>query len=197
MFEHVSLNGTNFDRADLDDAIFRHCDLSSANLAGARLRRASFAFTEFRYARMEGCNLRRSTLTSCLLEEASVQRGALDGANIVACRCDYADFSDASFFQTNTLHSVFTGATFTGSKQFAWSREIVVELLARHATDLELIKYVGAIALNRRLCYDEWRTVLKDHPEYRRLALEALEEYDASGFRAAMGGLTPEPPAEA
>jgi Pentapeptide repeats (8 copies) len=195
IFEHVDLNGADLRGARLDGAVLRHCDLSGARLGLARAGGVSLAYTELRGADLSGADLRRSSWTSCGAEGAAFRGAKLDGAALAGCRFDDADFTDASLFKANTLHSVFAGASFEGARRFAWSREIVVELLGRRAADLEQRRYVGALALDPAGCYDEWRAILAAAPEYRRLALDALAAYPASGFARALEGGGPEPAA--
>lgn len=186
IFEHVNLNGAHLSGARLDGAILRHCDLSGADLSGAQLRHASLTLVELRRANLSRCDLRRCTWTSCIAEDANLAAANLDGSAFVACRFDGADFTSASFLRTNTLHSVFSRARFQGARRFAWSREILVEILARAADDVERSKLVGAVALHQDWCYDKWRSIMADAPQYRHLALQILSAYPDSGFAAAM-----------
>jgi len=183
--EHVDLTGADLSDARLDDAILRHCDLTGANLSGASLRGASLGFVELRGADVSRADLRRSSWTMCDLQEARMPAAMLDGGAFVDCRFDGADLSGASFFKTNTLHSVFARATFEEARKFAWSREIVVELLGRHAQGVDEARYVGEIALHQDWCYEKWRAITADAPEYRRRALEVMSAWPQSGFAAA------------
>ena len=191
VFEHVDLTGANLRGACLDGAILRHCDLSGADLSLALLRRTSLALVELRRTNLAHCDLRLSNWTSCIAEEADFLSAKLDRAAFIACRFDGADFTRASLLQTNTLHSVFSRARFDQARKFAWSREIVVEILARAADDLEGSKYVGAIALHQDWCYEKWRSILINAPRYRSLALKILSAYPDSDFAAAMHGQKP------
>jgi uncharacterized protein YjbI with pentapeptide repeats len=187
IFDHVDLAGADLTDARLDEAILRHCDLSGAKLSGVRMQGSSAAFLELRGADMIHADLRRASWHMCDVQETQLRSAKLDGGAFVGCRFDGADLSSASFFKTNTLHSVFARATFDDARMFAWSREIVVELLGRAADGVEDAKLVGAIALHQEWCYDEWRAMTADDPELRQRALDVMSEWPNSGFVAAFG----------
>jgi uncharacterized protein YjbI with pentapeptide repeats len=187
IFDHVDLAGADLSAARLDEAIVRHCDLTGANLSDVRMKGASLAYLELHGALMTHADLRRSCWHMCDLQETVLRSAKLDGGAFVGCRFDGADLSGASFFKANTLHSVFARATFDDARKFAWSREIVVELLGRAADGVEEAKFVGAIALHQDWCYDEWRAITAANPEHRQRALDVMSAWSDSGFTAAFG----------
>jgi hypothetical protein len=162
-----------------------HVDLSGADLSGAGLSQASLTLVELGRANLSRCDLRRSTWTSCIADDAVLAGADLTGGAFVACRFDGADFTGASL-RADTQHSTFARARFENAEMFAWSREVVVEILARAVDDLEAVKMVGAVALRQEWCYDTWRSILAGVPQHRDLALRILGPYPDSGFAVAM-----------
>ena len=99
------------------------------------------------------------------------------------CSLDGASLRDCNFDDAVTVGCSFAGASLDGARKFASCRDIVVEILRRAAgEDREALEVVGAVALHRPWCYEEWWELLAGRPALRERALEAFAAYPESGF---------------
>jgi uncharacterized protein YjbI with pentapeptide repeats len=207
----ASLRGIDLSGADLSGARLNCVDLTDAKLDGANLRGSRFELVNCSAASMEAIDaqealwsqvdLTAARLTHARLREAAFHgcrfdRAVLDGADLTlgqlaGCRCNGTSFREATLDRTNTADSTFSDADFTGARKFAWSREIIVEILRPEiAEEFEAAQFVGAIAVGHRWCYDDWKRILEAEPDYLERALAVFRRYPESGAgRALEAGL--------
>jgi hypothetical protein len=203
----VSLAGAQLDGADLSRAQLRQVDFTNASLKNARLDgarfelvhagSASFAGAQASRTRWEmvdltgadfaNANLSRSVVRGCALESARFDGANLSDGMLVYSNAGGASFRKACFMWTNTVGTSFVEADFTEARDFFLCREIVAEILKRGAAaEPELVNTVGAITMNRKWCYPEWKQYLEAQPKYRELAFAIFSRYPDSGCTKAL-----------
>ena len=203
----ASLAGAQLDGADLSRAQLRQVDLTNASLKNVRLDRArleliyagsaSFAGAEASGTRWEmvdltgadfaNANLRRSVVRGCALESARLDGADLSDGMLVHSNAGGASFRKTCLMWTSTVGTSFTGADFTEARAFFLCREIVAEIIKREApAEPELVNMVGAIIMNRKWCYPEWKQFLEEQPKYRELAFAIFNRYPDSGCAQAL-----------
>ncbi len=214
----VSLAGAQLDGADLTRAQVRQVDLTNASLKnarldGARLELVHAGSASFAGARASGtrwetvdltgadfadANLSRSVIRGCALESARFDGADLSDGMLVYSNAGRASFRKACLMWTNTVGTSFVKADFTEARAFFLCREIVAEIIKREATaDPELVNIVGAIIMNRKWCYPEWKRYLEVQPKYRELAFAIFGRYPDSGCaKALQDGWRPPAPAK-
>ncbi|HUH02758.1 MAG TPA: pentapeptide repeat-containing protein [Kofleriaceae bacterium] len=208
-FDFLDLTNARLEGADLTDCRFSNVILTGARFAGATLRRSRFGLveatqadfsgvdaahsrwehTKLLAARLDKANLTRTLLRGCTLDDASLVGADLSGGGIVYTSCCGTSFIDARLARFEALGSSFTDAVFTGARDFFSCREIVAEVLRRHAgNDIETSKLLGAVLVMPSWCYAEWKRYLADSEagEHLQVALEAFGRYPASGSARAL-----------
>lgn len=203
----VCLRNANFDGADLTSACIEFTDISNTSFDGACLERASFrsvianhtSFTRakcnqsfWEYVDLTGtqfleANLKDSTIYMSNLAQADLTDVDLIGGKLIKCNCDEVKFDRAVLEDVITLGSSFKNVDFSHTKQFTICREIIVEILRQEiADDVEQIKIVGSILLNRRWCYPEWAKILAHQNNFLQLAIKIFNRYPESGVVEAL-----------
>jgi uncharacterized protein YjbI with pentapeptide repeats len=177
---------------DLREGELRFCDLRGAALAGVKAAGSFWQHCSLRGADLDGADLTDAVLSECLLERASLRGAIMTGARLVRCSFDEAVLTDATLAGATTVGCSFQDAELTGIRDVATARDIVVEVLKRHAGgDPELLRWVGLVAVKREWCYDDWVRELARSPRHKALALEAFAPFPAAGFAEALSGDAP------
>lgn len=208
--DFVSLGLAQFDGANLSQAQFNYVDLTNASFRGAKLDGASFRFVRggavnWNNVQAEDAQWDRSSLVESNFAAADLQRSrfvysglekaSFDDADLMLgsftwSNLDYATFRNTNLDQTETIGASLTGADFSSARNFAYCREIVMEILARDLDqDLATMKWLGAVTLLRKWCYPVWAKLLKkDDPNYFIKAMEIFQKYPTSGCLEAFLG---------
>ncbi|MCC6999318.1 MAG: pentapeptide repeat-containing protein [Deltaproteobacteria bacterium] len=182
-FEHVDLRDVCLVDSDLSGSRLRWCNARGARLDGASAPRVHWDQVDFTLASLQRVNLASSLLSSCVFEDADLSGVDLRHGKLVHSNCDRARFADAECQGAITPASTFGAADLRSTRHFARCREMVAEVLSRHAGEsFELNALVGAVAVNGRWCYDEWAHFLASRPDVVQRALDAFTDHPRSGF---------------
>jgi uncharacterized protein YjbI with pentapeptide repeats len=205
--ELVSFSGARLDGADFTDAILRCVDLGNASLTGTRFTgarlqsvnasHADLSDAELSHSYWSVCDLSHARLAGARLEHALVrncnaEQGCWRGADLMYGRiaysdCSEVDFAGADFARALTMGSRFRLASLEGARRFHRCREVVAEVLrAGVDEDFERQQLVGAVSVDTRRCYREWKDWLGSHPDHLATALAIFERYPESGCREAL-----------
>lgn len=181
---HVSMAGLTAPGARLAGASVRFAEARGARLGGVDLAGALLEHVDFKGADLRSANLRGATLRDCGLEGVRLDAADLTDATLLRCALDGAQLRGSRWTDAATVQCSFEDAVIEGARDFTTCRDLVVEVLRREARNLDELATVGAVALDRRLCYPEWRGRLS--ADERGRALEAFAQYPESGFSAAL-----------
>lgn len=205
-FRFLSLEGVRFDGANLTGCLFQHVDLSGASLRNVQLDRSALRFvrasgTDFHNLHAYDTDWHWSSLTEADFSSARLKRTRFHNSSLEQATFDEADLSlgaltwsildGVSFHETNlqdveTLGSSFRGANLSTARDFAFCREIVLEILSREADEsLETMQWLGAGTLMRQWCYPVWADLLKDRPQLEQM-IRAFRQYPNSGCLEAL-----------
>lgn len=205
-FAFVSLEGTQFDGADLSGSLFQHADLSGTSFRQARLDKASMRYirangtnfnglhaieTDWNWSNLVGADFTFATLKKTRFLNSSLDRVTFDGANLTLGSLSWSMLDGASFRETNLLDVETLGASFRDAdlkmaRNFAYCREIVLEILMREADEsLETMQWLGAATLLRQWCYPVWAELLRGRSELERM-IRIFQQYPHSGCMEAL-----------
>jgi Pentapeptide repeats (8 copies) len=169
--------------ADLAGAEIRFADARQARFDGLRAPQSFWEHASLRQADLTGADLRGATLRGCTLEAARLDGADLTDARLVMCSFDRASLRDCRLTDAVTVGCSFADADLTGARAFATCRDIVVEVLQRAVgTEQEPLEVIGAVALYRPWCYQDWWHALARRPHLRQRALDIFAAYPDSGF---------------
>jgi hypothetical protein len=186
----VDLSLSDLRGALLEEATLGYINASGARLTGAQGRGVRIEHTKMARAELSAADLREAAFNGVDLEGAVLRAANLAGASIVQSNCTDAAFDSAILEHLNTVGSTFRDASFVGASRFFQSREIVAEILRRNAgDDVERLRSIGAILLDRSRCYAQWRAAVDAlGPEQLRFALRVFAAYPESGCAEALDG---------
>ncbi|MEH2027478.1 pentapeptide repeat-containing protein [Nostoc sp.] len=201
-FTFVSLQLACFDGANLSSAKFRYVDITNASFQGACLNNAQFHFVRGGAVNFEGvdaagsywdrsslvgCNFREANLKKSSLVNSGLERVSFDAADLTLATLAWSNLDGVTFRNTNldhveTIGTNLTDADLTTARNFAYCREIVIEVLNRHVErNLEIMQWLGAVNFLKQWCYPTWAELLKNQPNYLKKVIEIFENYPYSG----------------
>jgi uncharacterized protein YjbI with pentapeptide repeats len=207
----ADLRDARLDGADLRGATIRLADLTGASLCHATLDGATFDLVRggglqlqgvsavglwadrchLAGADLTGAQLTRSTWRACGLEGAVLDEADLTDASLAWSDLSQSTLKGTTLARAITLGTRLDGADLHQTRDFAFCREVVVEVLLRHGgDDPEVVPLIGAISLQRNQCYPVWAALVADRRDLIVRAGEAFAQYPASGcleaFHAAL-----------
>jgi uncharacterized protein YjbI with pentapeptide repeats len=207
-FAFLSLESTKLDEANLSGALLQQVDLTGASLRGARLDNANFRFVrgdgvnfdglhsvdcDWKWSSLIGATftsatLQRTRFINCGLERASFEGADMTLGALIWSLAEGTNFSGTNLEDVETLGTSFRDAELSTAHNFAYCREIVLEVLMRDADkSLETMQWLGAATLLRQWCYPVWVDLLKDRPELVRV-IQIFQQYPKSGCLEALYG---------
>jgi hypothetical protein len=191
------LRGARLAGARLEGARFERVDLAGAELDGAAARHAGWRLCDLTGASVQGADLRDAHLSSCVLERARLDGTDLSRAYVLGCDGTGLGLRAARLEAVTAVGSSFHGADLEDARDFASTRELVVELLRRALPDADerFAEIVGAAATIRGWCYPEWSRRLAREPEQLRRVLDVMARHPRSGFADALAAGAERPPA--
>jgi uncharacterized protein YjbI with pentapeptide repeats len=121
-FPELKLNASDFDGANLSNAVFFRCQLSGATFRGANLSKANMKETD-----LEGADFTNANLKQTKLKEARLRKAGFAGADISRADLSLSDIRCIDFRKTVTTDANFDYAQYDETTQlppnFAqWSR---------------------------------------------------------------------------
>jgi hypothetical protein len=184
---YVDLLGATFQDACLEKASFRFSSARGASFASAHCRHVYGEHVDLTHANFSHVDLRQATLHQCTLQHTLLNDADLTDSVLNQCNCDDSSFRGALLEGAMAVGSTFARADLDQARRFSTCREMIVEVLRREiGDDVERAKFVGAVAIGRQWCYEEWANMLAFQPQFRALALEIFRRYPESGFVEAL-----------
>ncbi|BEP13951.1 hypothetical protein acdb102_22620 [Acidothermaceae bacterium B102] len=197
-FEGSDLRGAHFQCVDLTHASFKGANLSGARFSLVNARGADFSAVLGKQAAWERSDLtgatfvesklERASITSCGLEHAILDRADLSFASLAYSNLDGASFCQSLLMRAETFGVVDLDRTdLSTTRQFAYCREMVIEVLRRSlGDDLETVQWLGAAILSRLWCYPKWLDLLRHYPVHLESVMTVFSQYPDSGCQEAL-----------
>jgi hypothetical protein len=185
------LDGEDWPGGGLAGALVRFRDAGGASLASVDARDSVWDHCSLRRADLQGADLRGATLVGCDLERANLVDARLSDARLVRCSLASADLTGSDLEDATMVGCDLAGAELAGARNAATARDLVVEHLRRHAgDDVELLRWVGLVAIRRDWCWEEWVPLLAAEPRVRAAAMAAFAAAPHAGFTEAYATAT-------
>ena len=179
--------GADWSGRDLAGVQARFCDLAGADLGGATAAGSFWQHCSLRGVRLREADLTDATLVDCDLSGADLRAARLAGARLLRCSLESARLGDCELDDATMVGCSLADAELHGVRNATTARDLVVEVLRRRAgDDLELLRWVGLVALRRDWCYEEFAQALDGDPALRAMALECFSELPHSGLAEAL-----------
>ncbi len=120
-FEGISLQGMNFQEANLEGTTLNFVNLYGMQLQGANLRNATLEHVNLAAADLTGAHLQGCTLRQVSFGSANMAGVVLDGSQLEACDFTACDLTGASLKDTAVRscileRAILKGADFSGTK---------------------------------------------------------------------------------
>ncbi len=183
----AAAGGDDWRDRDLTGAQVRFCDLAGLALPGAAAAGSFWQHCSLRHADLAGADLAGAVLVDCDLSGVDLRGAGLAGARLRRCTIEDARLDGCDLDDAVLVGCSLADAHLDGVRNASSARDLVVEVLRRHAgDDPELQRWVGLVALRRAWCYDEFADALAAHPELRALALDAFRSLPHAGLAEAL-----------
>ncbi len=183
----ADLSGANLSGADLTGASFQMCGFGGADLSRIEGRRASWRRCELGGASLEASRLRGAQFDGCDLSGANLTGADLAAVSLSGSNLRAAKLSGSNLRWATTVTNDLTDADLRGARRFFMCRDLVAEILGRHAgRDSDRRAQIGMVRAEGKWCFREWRDRLLDRPDHYAIAMEIFELYPESGCAEAL-----------